>query len=319
MTNSIVLSAEPGNMSRDVIDFFIEFKEAILNDWAEYFSVDEIYPRLGFTKTQFVNEMARDIFNRIMALLESGQKPDETPFMHQVAGRLHDAGLQVEEVFMFYTALKNVLLLWIDRCSMSGPECKDTLMSVMDLKLNKILGIYTDALQQTAALLEPCSPAMHDDHSFGARIDPLTGFFNRGSFEMKLLDQMKISRTRRSAISLVIINIDRSGTLNQLTGKDEEEALIKSFAEIILNNTPRHAVCARCGRSEFAFILSGVGETSARAISERIGHAAKERLDFAASLAASQHREGESPHDFCSRVHALLNDTKHNAAAECSK
>jgi len=107
-----------------------------------------------------------------------------------------------------------------------------------------------------------------------AGIDPLTGLLNLNRFlELCQLEMHRACRSRKP-LSLAYIDIDGLKKINDLSGFDKGDQLLKTFAEDIKNHTRASDLAARLGGDEFVILFPEAGVDQAR------GAAGKIRISF---------------------------------------
>ena len=89
-----------------------------------------------------------------------------------------------------------------------------------------------------------------------ARVDYLTGIYNRKFLDEELLDRCELARANRTHLSLMLIDIDRFKDINDAHGHGAGDLVIKKVAWSIRSFTKRREdFAARYGGDEFALIL----------------------------------------------------------------
>ncbi len=87
-------------------------------------------------------------------------------------------------------------------------------------------------------------------------LDPLTGIGNRRRFEDRLLTEWKRAVRAKSALSLVMIDIDHFKAFNDAYGHQQGDGCLRSVATALVDALPRAGdSVARYGGEEFAVIL----------------------------------------------------------------
>lgn len=108
--------------------------------------------------------------------------------------------------------------------------------------------------------------------------DPLTGLYNRRSFNKALGRLVEHAERYTEPISLLMIDIDRFKTINDTYGHGAGDDVIRAVADTILSSIRKVDVAARIGGEEFAVILPKSLKKSSVATAERIRKAIKKRL-----------------------------------------
>jgi diguanylate cyclase (GGDEF)-like protein len=154
-----------------------------------------------------------------------------------------------------------------------------------------------------------------------ARVDALTGLWNRRAFEAAIEDDCARARRSRLPLSLVYIDLDNFKQVNDRAGHDVGDLVLQQLAAAI-----RHVVRARVDRGfrlggdEFALLLPGSGPEEAAAVVARLSeHCA--RLDavwsdgalaISAGVVALEARESAS--DFARRADEAMYRKKRSRA-----
>jgi len=102
-----------------------------------------------------------------------------------------------------------------------------------------------------------------------ARIDGLSGLWNRAYFDRRLDDEVSESRRYGRPVTLVLADIDHFKRINDEFGHPVGDAVIERFASILSTGRASDIPC-RYGGEEFGLILPGVSAASAIEVAERI-------------------------------------------------
>jgi diguanylate cyclase (GGDEF)-like protein len=110
-----------------------------------------------------------------------------------------------------------------------------------------------------------------------ALIDPLTGVWNRRGFS-DLIDR-EISRAKRSKspLAVCLADIDHFKKINDTYGHPTGDTVIKTIAELLVENVRGIDTVARFGGEEFVIILPGVHAVSLPQVAEKILRAVRTR------------------------------------------
>ena len=104
-----------------------------------------------------------------------------------------------------------------------------------------------------------------------SRIDQLTGLPNRRSFHERLLSEWKLAIREKTAISLLIIDLDHFKKCNDTFGHLMGDIVLQETAKIIGGITRRPTdFSARWGGEEFTVLLPKTDSGSAQAIAESL-------------------------------------------------
>ncbi len=102
-------------------------------------------------------------------------------------------------------------------------------------------------------------------------MDALTGIYNRRKFEEFLEEEWDRARRTRGSIALLMIDIDRFKSYNDLLGHSMGDECIRKVASAISSNTRKDVdLPARYGGEEFAVVLPNTDITRAKEVAERI-------------------------------------------------
>lgn len=106
-----------------------------------------------------------------------------------------------------------------------------------------------------------------------ATLDDLTTISNRRGF-MTLVDHsLKICRRNKLPMSIVLFDLDRFKTINDTYGHHEGDAVLVSFAQIMLDSFRDCDVIARLGGDEFVVMLLDSDEERIGAVLDRFSTA----------------------------------------------
>ena len=104
-----------------------------------------------------------------------------------------------------------------------------------------------------------------------ARCDALTGLSNRRHFDEVLDSEWRRAKRDRSAISLLLLDIDRFKAYNDSYGHQGGDACLQAVSSVVAGGVRRPGdVAARYGGEELAIILPGTDERGAVQVAERV-------------------------------------------------
>ena len=103
-----------------------------------------------------------------------------------------------------------------------------------------------------------------------ARIDPLTGLFNRRAFYEAAEPILHNSLRYNHSMSVIIFDIDKFKLINDQYGHNFGDEVIKFIAEIIQKIKRKSDVSVRWGGEEFVILLPETGIEQARVLAERL-------------------------------------------------
>jgi diguanylate cyclase (GGDEF)-like protein len=116
-----------------------------------------------------------------------------------------------------------------------------------------------------------------------ARTDPLTGLLNRRALDEGFETELARSRRTRSAVSLVVLDIDHFQRFNDERGHQAGDQILSRLAVVLRDTTRTVDLTARVGGEEFAVMAPETGIPGGLALAERLRRAIE--LEFS----------GESP------------------------
>ena len=100
--------------------------------------------------------------------------------------------------------------------------------------------------------------------------DPLTGLFVLRYFQLKLASEIRIARETRAPLSLVIFEIDRIDTINNLHGYQAGDEVLKNVALILKRNSRPSDIISRLEGVRLAVILTHTDLNGAKMYTEKI-------------------------------------------------
>jgi diguanylate cyclase (GGDEF)-like protein len=103
-----------------------------------------------------------------------------------------------------------------------------------------------------------------------ALTDPLTGCYNRRSFEMQLDKDLLMAKRVQQPLSLIMLDLDRFKHLNDSAGHDAGDAALRKLADCFRHELRGADSAARFGGDEFALILPQAQSDGAMFIAERL-------------------------------------------------
>lgn len=100
--------------------------------------------------------------------------------------------------------------------------------------------------------------------------DPLTGLWNRRYFVQTVSSEMRRSRRYERPYTVGVCDLDFFKRVNDTYGHDGGDAVLVSFARLLLNNLRESDVVARTGGEEFAFFLPETDLVSAHYVFDKL-------------------------------------------------
>lgn len=98
----------------------------------------------------------------------------------------------------------------------------------------------------------------HEDLERRALTDPLTGLFNRATFQNKLREAVEQGLRDKTLSALLLVDLDHFKPINDTYGHPTGDALLREVTERMRHQTRGKDVIARLGGDEFAILLFGI-------------------------------------------------------------
>jgi diguanylate cyclase (GGDEF)-like protein len=103
-----------------------------------------------------------------------------------------------------------------------------------------------------------------------AMTDDLTGLHNLRSFEAELAAMIRAARGAGTAVSLLVVDVDRLKSLNDRHGHLAGAEAVRTVGQLIGRSVPAGAVACRYGGDEFVIALPDTLERRARCVADRL-------------------------------------------------
>lgn len=111
-----------------------------------------------------------------------------------------------------------------------------------------------------------------------ARIDGLTGLWNRAYFNERLESELASAVRKAQPISLVMCDLDHFKKLNDGFGHPAGDTVLQTFAQVLRAEIRAYDIACRYGGEEFALILPGATLAEASNVCERVRVAIAEKV-----------------------------------------
>lgn len=131
-----------------------------------------------------------------------------------------------------------------------------------------------EMLSEKISMLEEA----HKIISLQAATDELTGLYNRRHFNESFSNLMAVSKRHKYPISLIITDLDKFKSVNDLYGHSTGDEVLKVFAATMRSIVRTEDVVARWGGEEFIILLPHTALGGATVVAERI------RVSFASEI-----------------------------------
>ncbi len=149
-----------------------------------------------------------------------------------------------------------------------------------------------------------------------ARIDFLTGIYNRRMFDTLLAAEIARACRYRSALSLIMLDLDFFKQVNDEHGHPVGDQVLQQFAELISGRIRSHDIFSRWGGEEFV-VLTPCDEQQGSILAEILRELV-EQYDFGnglritTSLGVTGYRPAETAASFIERADQALYRAKHH-------
>jgi two-component system cell cycle response regulator len=100
--------------------------------------------------------------------------------------------------------------------------------------------------------------------------DGLTGAMNRSSFDARLASELAFAQRHKTALSLLLLDIDWFKQINDNFGHQAGDYALKTLSAIVRSTLRTEDVFARYGGEEFAIIARGIRPSHALLLAERV-------------------------------------------------
>ncbi len=158
---------------------------------------------------------------------------------------------------------------------------------------------------------------LEEQLTMAATIDKLTGVYNRHTFEDLLARELARAQRHKSALSLIMADIDHFKKINDTCGHQTGDKALKSVADILTQSIRRSDVLGRWGGEEFMILAPETPAINATALAEKLRRNVEacefplfNRLTVSMGVTVLQH--DDSIESLIARVDAALYDAKHN-------
>lgn len=103
-----------------------------------------------------------------------------------------------------------------------------------------------------------------------ARVDELTGLFNRRHMQAALTSSVERSRRAGEALTVLMIDIDHFKTVNDRYGHENDDAVLRATADALRGCLRAGDVIGRWGGEEFLVLLPGTTLRASQAVAQRL-------------------------------------------------
>jgi diguanylate cyclase (GGDEF)-like protein len=122
----------------------------------------------------------------------------------------------------------------------------------------------------TIGFLLMCNDRINEQLSRLAMLDPLTGVFNRRTFEERAQHVIAAAARDGRPLSLLAVDIDHFKDVNDEFGHAGGDEALRLVVALMRETLAEGQILSRIGGEEFAVLLPGADEDEARATAERL-------------------------------------------------
>ena len=126
-----------------------------------------------------------------------------------------------------------------------------------------------DRLQETANILESRTRELEER----SRRDGLTGLYNRGFLDERLVHEFDMARERNWPMVVMFVDLDHFKHVNDSYGHQVGDQVLQRVARSLVDGVRDNDLVARFGGEEFVVIATGRGEKTACVMAERLVNA----------------------------------------------
>lgn len=150
-----------------------------------------------------------------------------------------------------------------------------------------------------------------------ARIDFLTGIYNRRMFDTLLTSEMGSACRHKAELSLIILDIDHFKQVNDNHGHAIGDKMLKGMAELVEQRLRSYDIFCRWGGEEFVILCPKTEAAKAALLADLLRSLIEAKnfgdgLKATASFGVTQYRQDEMAEDFISRADDALYMAKRN-------
>lgn len=168
---------------------------------------------------------------------------------------------------------------------------------VFDTYIDSLVGEIESAKRKTEAYAKSLEDKVAErtrQLEEQARLDPLTGLFNRRAMQDVLRRELVGAKRRESILSLVYFDIDQFKEINDIQGHTKGDEVLKNIGQAMLNSIREVDVACRYGGDEFCLILPDCSIKNAKDICKKTIEKFTEKYpDYSLSMGISTVGNGE--------------------------
>lgn len=243
--------------------------DVILDAWHEYsytyHSADE-QEIVDFADRQIAQTM--DVISLLILLLDTDEKQEINRVVHS---ELYPA---IEPVI---TIIEKLIAYEFTLAAEEKKRANEIYVDTRNILLASLLAIFVIAIAIFIPIMRGIQKndkrlrSLNDKLTEISITDPLTQLHNRRYFELVVRSELNRARRAGESVAFAMIDIDFFKLYNDHYGHHEGDNALKAVAQAIKSNLKRAGDYAfRLGGEEFAVLITGIGEESARLFFERL-------------------------------------------------
>lgn len=202
----------------------------------------------------------------------------------------------------------------------SSPNPSDREFKVVDIDAIQLMAQWLSAEllhQKNHRQLEEANKQLKEL----ANRDGLTNLFNRRFFQESMLQYLYLANRSDNPLSLIILDIDKFKSYNDVYGHLEGDRILVNLAELLLANRRNSDVVARFGGEEFAVLLPDTDKTGSLHIANKIRNCMQKyqwpmlniTASFGISTLKSNKADSEMISELCTRAIKEADDALYHA------
>ena len=182
----------------------------------------------------------------------------------------------------------------------------------IEMEINKIENLIS-------ALIYPLRNALlYKQAVEKAYNDPLTGLNNRAAFDKTIEQEIDLANRHEHTLSLMMLDLDHFKQINDNYGHIVGDAVLKSFADCILECMRSSDIAFRYGGEEFVVLLRNTQIAGAQLLAERMRKTVEEmkfeynniKLNVSVSIGLTELQDGDDRLNLVDRADTLLYKAK---------
>jgi diguanylate cyclase (GGDEF)-like protein len=148
-------------------------------------------------------------------------------------------------------------------------------LGVLTLHSSRVNAFNKSELQSLESVADICANSIQNAHYVErvkqlAYLDGLTGIFNRRFFELRITEEIERSRRYRTAMAVIMADIDQFKRLNDEFGHLLGDEVLRQVSSIFHQQVRKIDIVCRYGGEEFALLLTQTNVEQAFAVAEKL-------------------------------------------------